>query len=194
MGFRFSWSDSSELAESTVELEEGEEALAIEGEGAFEENSPKENPAAEDVAAEEGALSIDEGGAEEPIEAPVEQAALLDVPASSSSVEREHYNRMDLLDDEHFLQSGERLLYSVIEEREDPEVLVVDEQGALEVPLIGRMVFSTNATCRAIAYAIKQRLQEDFFYQATVVLRRQDLLKGQAHVYVYGEVVAPGLY
>jgi len=101
--------------------------------------------------------------------------------------------RMELLDDEQPLSVGDRLLYQVVEEREPETLVFVNDRGRIRFPLLGE-VDASGRTPRELAFDLKDRLEEDFFYRATVLLRfpREDGSRGQ--VYVAGAVRRQGSY
>ncbi len=100
-------------------------------------------------------------------------------------------SQMDLLDNERLLSVGDRVVYEVLEEREEPLVLFVDDLGKLRVPLLGN-VPAAGKTPRALAYELKSQLEVDYFHQATVMLRYQYAQNSRGRVTVVGQVRAQG--
>lgn len=98
---------------------------------------------------------------------------------------------MELLDDERALQVGDRLIYQVIEEREEAIVVFVNDRGEIDLPLIGRAV-AAGKTCRTVAREIQALLLVDFFHQATVQLRYQYAANTRGRVSIAGAVVRQG--
>ncbi|MDP0499552.1 MAG: polysaccharide biosynthesis/export family protein [Verrucomicrobiota bacterium JB022] len=108
-----------------------------------------------------------------------------------SALSAQGISRMELLDDTRTLRVGDRLTYQVIEEREPTMRLFVDAQGNVDVPLAGRMQ-AAGKTPKGFAQDVKQALEKDFYYQATVLIdfERADGARGE--VKVVGMVVRPG--
>ena len=105
---------------------------------------------------------------------------------SSSAVART--TSMNVLDDKRSLQIGDRLSMRVVEDRKPPVSLIVTDSGEVEVPLIGR-VQAKGKTCKQLAYAIKEPLQREYYYKATVIIGLDfETLKSPGRVYVTGQV------
>ncbi|MGB0413725.1 MAG: polysaccharide biosynthesis/export family protein [Coraliomargarita sp.] len=100
-------------------------------------------------------------------------------------------NQMSLLDDEWELKVGDRVIYEVLEEQEDPGILIINAKGQLLVPLIG-LVPAEGKTCRELAYEIKKELEVDFFYRATVLISQRQEDRNRGRVAILGEVNRPG--
>lgn len=102
-------------------------------------------------------------------------------------------SRMDLLEDDTVLEVGTRLSYQVVEEREPVETIIVSEQGQVRVPLIGN-VPAKGKTPRALAFAIKERLEGEFFHpgKATVLVAIQRTSGVRGTVSVAGAVGLQG--
>jgi polysaccharide export outer membrane protein len=95
---------------------------------------------------------------------------------------------MDVLDDKRPLQRGDRLSMRVVEDRKPPISLIVTDSGEVEVPLIGR-VQAKGKTCKQLAFAIKEPLQREYYYKATVIIGLDfETLKSPGRVYVTGQV------
>ena len=89
---------------------------------------------------------------------------------------------MALLDDRTPLKVGDRLQYTVVEDRAPPVPLFVDERGEVDLPLLGR-VQASGVTARRLAEDAKRRLEVDFYYQATVLVQVQpDNVRGRVTV------------
>lgn len=100
-------------------------------------------------------------------------------------------NQMSLLDDEWQLKVGDRVIYEVLEEQEDPGILIVNGNGQLLVPLIG-LVPAEGKTSRELAYEIQDELEVDFFYRATVLISQRQEDRNRGRVAILGEVNRPG--
>jgi len=100
-------------------------------------------------------------------------------------------NPMALLDDKHVFAVGDQLQYMVTEDRDQPVILFVDERGNINVPLLGR-VRALNKTAKSLAYEIKQLLEVDFYYQATVHISYFQDNNSRGQVFVLGRVRMQG--
>jgi polysaccharide export outer membrane protein len=95
------------------------------------------------------------------------------------------------LDDKLKLGIGDRLSYRIIEDIEDPKPLVVTDSGDIEVPLIGRIP-ALGKTCKQLAGEMKVKLEEEYYYHATVVLAIDLFNRSRGKVYLVGYVRVPG--
>ena len=95
-------------------------------------------------------------------------------------------SQMSLLDDEQLMRVGDRLTYSVLEERERPQILFVHDRGEVDVPLIGR-VSALGKTCRTVAYEMKSLLEVDFYHRATVLIDFPLISNSRGEVVILGE-------
>lgn len=100
-------------------------------------------------------------------------------------------SRMSLLDDEWELKVGDRVVYEVLEEREESELLTINPEGELQVPLIGR-VPAEGKTARELAFDVKDRLEEEFFHRATVMISQRPNDRNRGRVRLVGEVRQQG--
>jgi protein involved in polysaccharide export with SLBB domain len=99
---------------------------------------------------------------------------------------------MDTLDDKYHLAIGDRLSLRIEEDEEDPKALTVADAGDLEVPYIGRF-HAENKTCKQLARELKQALEKDYYYQATVILAVDSMTtRSLGKVYLVGPVRVPG--
>jgi len=73
-------------------------------------------------------------------------------------------SQMDLLDDRRMMRVGDYLIYQVLEEREPPQVVFVNDRGRVDLPLIDEMD-AAGKTPRQLAYLIKEELEQTFFHQ-----------------------------
>jgi polysaccharide export outer membrane protein len=105
-------------------------------------------------------------------------SALLSLPSS-----------MELLDDKTPLQSGESFSYAVLEDADEPLALYVDNEGNVNIPLIGKKTV-TGKTPRALADEVKKQLEKEYYYKATVIVDRTLAAKGK--VFISGQVVTSG--
>lgn len=99
---------------------------------------------------------------------------------------------MNLLDDTRPIRVGERLEYMVAEDRQPPIVLFVAEDGSVDPPLAGR-VQAAGLTSRQLAHRISQKLEEEYYFQATVHVAEYRDTKTRGQVFVMGQVNNQGL-
>jgi protein involved in polysaccharide export with SLBB domain len=99
--------------------------------------------------------------------------------------------QMSLLDDDWELKNGDRLVYQVLEEREDPVLLAINGNGDLLVPLVGSIP-AAGKTSKELAYSVKALLEKDFFHRATVVISQREEDRNRGRVTVIGEVKRQG--
>jgi protein involved in polysaccharide export with SLBB domain len=99
---------------------------------------------------------------------------------------------MDVLDDRRKLVIGDRISYRVVEERKPPVSLVVVDSGEVEVPLIGR-VKAEGHTCKQLAFQVRQPLEKEYFYKATVILSLDMAsVKSRGRIYISGFIRTQG--
>ncbi|MBX3744372.1 MAG: polysaccharide biosynthesis/export family protein [Verrucomicrobiae bacterium] len=98
---------------------------------------------------------------------------------------------MDALDDKHRLVVGDRLSFRIIEDEEVPRPLVVTDSGELDVPYIGRFA-ARGKTCRELAVELKQELEKEYYYQATVIVAVDLMARSRGRVWLVGPVRLPG--
>jgi len=100
-------------------------------------------------------------------------------------------NGMEALDDKHKLAIGDRLSFRIIEDQDEPRPLFVTDSGDMEVPYIGRFP-AENKTCKQLAAELKTALEREYYYQATVILAVDAMVKTRGKVYLVGPVRIPG--
>lgn len=98
---------------------------------------------------------------------------------------------MKLLDSERTLKIGDELQYMVIEDREEAVILFVDENGFIEVPLLGLRT-AAGQTPRSLASQLKKELEVDYYYQATVQIELHSDKQIRGQVFIYGQVHSQG--
>jgi protein involved in polysaccharide export with SLBB domain len=100
---------------------------------------------------------------------------------------------MSVLDDKKRLGSNDYVSFRVVEDRDDEsQHLRVNDNGELEVPYIG-LVPAQGRTCKDLAYTIKNALEKEYYYHATVILAVDRVSeKSRGRVYVYGAVKGQG--
>lgn len=100
-------------------------------------------------------------------------------------------SQMSLLDDDWELKNGDRLVYEVLEEREEPLLLSINGNGDLLVPLVGN-ISAAGKTSKELAYEVKAMLEQEFFHRATVVISQRQEDRNRGRVTVIGEVKRQG--
>ena len=98
------------------------------------------------------------------------------------------------IDPDHKLNRGDRLSYRVIEDRDDKIIpLIVTDSGEVDVPLINR-VKASGKTTGQLTSDIKSRLEQEYYYHATVVLGLDAVAPraSRGTVYFSGAVRTPG--
>jgi protein involved in polysaccharide export with SLBB domain len=114
-----------------------------------------------------------------------------EIGTASSTVMRT--NSMTVLDDKKRLGTDDFVSFRVVEDRDNQsQRLRVNDNGELEVPYIG-LVPAQGKTCRELAYNIKNALEKEYYYHATVILAVDRVSeKSRGKVYVYGAVKDQG--
>ena len=95
------------------------------------------------------------------------------------------------LEDSPKLAIGDRVSFRVVEEKLEPKLLLVADSGELEVPYVGR-VMAKDRTCQELTREIKAKLEEKYFYRASVILSVELLNPVRGSVYLFGEVRSAG--
>jgi protein involved in polysaccharide export with SLBB domain len=98
---------------------------------------------------------------------------------------------MDALDDRRKLGIGDRLSYRVMEDFGEAISVVITDNGEIELPILGRHK-AADKTCKQLAKEIKARLEQDYYYRATVVIAVDSLNRARGRVYLIGAVRTPG--
>jgi protein involved in polysaccharide export with SLBB domain len=112
-------------------------------------------------------------------------------PSAEATADDPEVTQMALLDDKRAMQVGDYLVYQVLEEQEPAVILFVDDRGMLDIPLLDP-VPAEGATCKQLAFRIKEQLEKSFFYRATVLLRFQNANNSRGRIRVMGRVARPG--
>jgi polysaccharide export outer membrane protein len=102
-------------------------------------------------------------------------------------------NSMSVLDDKKRLGSNDYVSFRVVEDRDnDSQRLRVNDNGELEVPYVG-LVTAQGRTCKELAFSIKNLLEKEYYYHATVILAVDRISeKSRGRIYVYGSVRTQG--
>ena len=118
-------------------------------------------------------------------------ALLLTAACVGARAQQIEPSRMNLLDNENLLKVGDRLTYTVIEDREPARILLVNDRGQMDVPYIGK-VQAQGKTCRDIAFELKKSLEVDFYHRATVLLEPYQAINSRGRLTMLGEVREQG--
>src|SRR4051794_18786738 len=115
-----------------------------------------------------------------------------DLPLTSNSTVL-RTNSMSVLDDKKRLGPNDYISFRVVEDRDnDSQRLRVNDNGELEVPYVG-LVPAQGHTCRDLAFSIKNLLEKEYYYHATVILAVDRVSeKSRGRIYVYGSVRGQG--
>jgi len=96
---------------------------------------------------------------------------------------------MEFLDDQRKLGAGDRVTYRVIEDKDEPRSITINDSGELDVPYYG-LVRAAGKTSLQLAREIKKLLEKQLYYQATVIIAVELVNKARVtgKVYVTGQV------
>lgn len=94
-------------------------------------------------------------------------------------------------DDKYKLRVGDKVSFQILEDRDQPKSLTITDSGELEVPYIGRVPV-TDKSCKQAAEELKQLLEKEYYYQATVILGLDQANRFLGRVYVWGQVKNQG--
>ena len=105
-------------------------------------------------------------------------------------------NTMDGLNDTRPLIIGDTISLNIIEDESVPRSITVTDSGEIDVPYIGRVPVG-NRSCKKLAYYLKKQLEQQYYYQATVIIGLDSAGAGsravsRGTVYVQGQVKNPG--
>jgi polysaccharide export outer membrane protein len=130
------------------------------------------------------------------------QDAASPAPSSSSSTSSDpstatntvmRTNSMAVLDEKKKLGPNDFVSFRVVEDRDnESQRLRVNDNGELEVPYVG-LVPAQGKSCKELAYTIKNLLEKEYYYHATVILAVDRVSeKSRGRIYVYGSVKQQG--
>jgi len=121
---------------------------------------------------------------------PLPPPALPATLPAQSATPAPNYN--GVLNDRIKLEKGDRLSYRIAEERGNPVILIINDAGDVDVPLVGQ-VRAMNKTCKELAQEIKPLLEKEFYYKATVIIGLETHSeRALGKFYAMGEVRIPG--
>jgi len=100
---------------------------------------------------------------------------------------------MSSLDDKQKLGAGDKVIYRVLEDQDPPKSLAVTDTGDLDVPYYG-LVPAGGKSCRQLAQEVKELLEKQNYYRATVIIALEQINKKRVlgKVYVVGQVRTTG--
>ena len=94
-------------------------------------------------------------------------------------------------DDKYKLRVGDKVSFQILEDRDAPRALVLADSGELDVPYLGRIA-AADKTCKQLAREIKEQLEKEYYYRASVVLALDTANRLLGRVYVWGQVKNQG--
>ncbi len=98
----------------------------------------------------------------------------------------------DILDDTIKLHPGDTVRYRVAEDKEPTLRMGITDGGEIEIPYLG-YIKAQGKTCKELAAEVKQLLEKDYYYNATVNIAVETVVrKSLGRVWVYGAVASPG--
>ncbi|MEI8349006.1 MAG: polysaccharide biosynthesis/export family protein [Candidatus Omnitrophota bacterium] len=98
------------------------------------------------------------------------------------------------------IAKGDKLTIKVLEQEDLNGAYTVSSEGAIEFPLINERIPAVGLTYDELAQKIKEKLEEKYFYKATVIvsaftgeeIRTNNASSVGGVIYVYGMVGNPG--
>ncbi len=108
-------------------------------------------------------------------------------PTGGDVIERGDYAP----DAKYRLHIGDKLTFQVLEDRDAPKILVIADSGELDVPYIGRIP-AVSKTCHQLVTRIKEELEKEYYYHASIVLALETSSRMLGRVYVWGQVRTQG--
>ena len=90
-------------------------------------------------------------------------------------------------DDKYKLRAGDKVSLQILEDRELPKSLLIADSGELDMPYVGR-VAAADKTCKQLASELKELLEKEYYYRATVILALDAANKFLGRIYVWGQV------
>ncbi len=94
-------------------------------------------------------------------------------------------------DDTYRLRPGDQLSFQIVEDRDPAKSLAVTDSGELDIPYIGRYA-AKEKTCKQLVGELKPLLEQEYYFQATVILALDQASKDLGFVYVIGQVKNQG--
>jgi len=112
-------------------------------------------------------------------------------PATNTAAPDNLVGSVNAMDDKYRVAIGDQLSFQIIEDEDDPKLLVVTDSGDLQVPYIGRFP-AVGKTCKELAAALKVELEKEYYYHATVVIAVDSKPRSRGKIYIVGAVHIPG--
>ncbi|MFM8718137.1 MAG: polysaccharide biosynthesis/export family protein, partial [Chthoniobacterales bacterium] len=113
------------------------------------------------------------GGAETQEAAPVPKAMPVTLPRVPESLGTaatvSTTISMDVLDSNRPLARGDVLNFRIVEDKDPPVALRINDAGNIEIPYIGT-ASAAGKTPRELAFAVKSMLERDYYHNATVII------------------------
>lgn len=106
---------------------------------------------------------------------------------------------MEALDDTRPLRIGDRVIVRIVENRDEPKSLIVQDSGDISVPFLN-LVKVAGKTCKEVAYYMKRELEKQYFQRATVIValergrRERERFFDMDYFTIYGQVMRQGRY
>jgi protein involved in polysaccharide export with SLBB domain len=113
------------------------------------------------------------------------------VPASRNGVKSGRIDTVDQLDDKYKLNIRDKISFRIIEDEDPPIELTVTDSGDLDVPYVG-LYAAIGKTCKELARALKADLEQEYYYNATVIIALNQWANSQGKIYLVGPVRLPG--
>ncbi len=95
------------------------------------------------------------------------------------------------LDNAHRLRVGDQITFRVVEDRDPSVALTVMDSGEIHFPYLGRIP-AAGRTSSELAQLVKEKLEIDYYYQATVLIGLDPGRTQRGRVYVFGGVNTQG--
>ncbi|MBL9144453.1 MAG: polysaccharide biosynthesis/export family protein [Verrucomicrobiaceae bacterium] len=95
-------------------------------------------------------------------------------------------NSMEQLDNTTQLQPDYQISFRILEDRNEPIRLRVQDSGDIQAPHVG-LVRAAGRTCRELAFAVKKELEKSYYQTATVIIAIDVIPRNP-----YGAAVAGG--
>jgi len=111
--------------------------------------------------------------------------------ATPQAAEAPANDPMAQLDDQKTINTGDLLSVIIREDREGPQIMLVDEQGMLLMPYT-EPIMAKGLTYKALAYKIKDELEKSYYKVATVLVSPATLEGTRGSIFVLGQVLNPG--
>jgi polysaccharide export outer membrane protein len=92
---------------------------------------------------------------------------------------------------DYTLQIGDKIHYSILEEGKDCVVLLVDEQGEIQVPILGKMP-AQGKTLQALSADLQKALTSTYYKRATLYLRLFEAPDSRGKIFMMGQVANQG--